>query len=133
MADDVLDAIDRSQALQSRSTLGSWMRQNHDAFAQRLENKRADWAVLAALFGDAGLTDRFGRPPKPETARKTWLRVRAQVKASRAVRRAKPRRSSKSDATAPAAPEAGTTAPAKAPDDIRAMLSPGRKVPDIIA
>jgi hypothetical protein len=129
MASDVLDAIDRSEALQSRSLLGDWMRQNHDAFAQRLQNKRADWVVLAALFGEAGLKDRFGNAPKPETARKTWLRVRAQTKASRAARGARPQ-------TLPtpvrAAPAPDSTAPANASDDVRAMLSPGRKVPDII-
>jgi hypothetical protein len=78
MAHDVLDAIDRSQALQSRSLLANWMRENHDAFAQRLQNKNADWVVLAALFAKAGLTDRFGKPPKPESARKMWLRVRTE-------------------------------------------------------
>ncbi len=108
------------------------MRQNHDAFAQRLQNKRADWVVLAALFGDAGLTDRFGNPPKPESARKTWFRVRAEVKASGAVRGARPRISATPGRPAPTAPESDTAAPATASDDIRAMLSPGRKVPDII-
>ena len=133
MATDILDAIDRSEALKPRSLLTDWMRQNHDAFAQRLQTKRADWVVLAALFGEAGLTDRFGKPPKPETARKAWLRVRAEVKASRAARGARPRTLPAPATAVPPAPAASdATVPASASDDIRAMLSPGRKVPDII-
>jgi hypothetical protein len=82
----VLAAIDKSPSLKVRSPLNVWMRENHDGFAARLSERMADWSVLAKLFGDAGLTDRYGNPPKPETARKTWQRVRAEVKASRTHR-----------------------------------------------
>jgi hypothetical protein len=80
----VLDAIDRLDSLRARSSLAIWMRENHDGFADRLSRKLPNWTVLAKLFGEAGLTDRFGNPPKAETARKTWQRVRREVKEARA-------------------------------------------------
>jgi len=75
---DVLAAIDRSE-LRVRSSLAVWMKTNHDAFAARLKERSADWSVLARLFSEANLTDRRGNPPKPETARKIWQRVRKEV------------------------------------------------------
>ena len=80
----ILEAIDKLDSLRVRSGLAIWMRDNHDAFADRLSKKLPDWVVLAKLFGDAGLTDRHGHPPKAETARKTWQRVRNEVKEARA-------------------------------------------------
>ena len=81
---DILEAIDKLDSLRVRSGLAIWMKDNHDAFADRLSKKLPDWVVLAKLFGDAGLTDRYGHPPKAETARKTWQRVRKEVKDARA-------------------------------------------------
>ena len=88
MASDknVLRAIDNADSLRVRSTLATWMRKNHDAFLERLTERVADWGVLCGLFTDAGLTNRHGHPPKPETARKMWLRVRREVAADRARR-----------------------------------------------
>jgi hypothetical protein len=80
----VLEAIDKLDSLRVRSGLAIWMKDNHDAFADRLSRKLPDWVVLAKLFGEAGLTDRYGNPPKAETARKTWQRVRKEVKDARA-------------------------------------------------
>jgi len=80
----VLEAIDKLDSLRVRSNLAIWMRENHDAFADRLAKKLPNWVVLAKLFGEAGLTDRYGNPPKAETARKTWQRVRKEVKEVRA-------------------------------------------------
>lgn len=80
----ILEAIDKLDSLRVRSGLAIWMRENHDAFADRLSRKLPDWVALAALFGNAGLTDRYGNPPKAETARKTWQRVRKEVKEARA-------------------------------------------------
>jgi len=82
--DGILEAIDKLDSLRVRSGLAIWMKDNHDAFADRLSKKLPDWVVLAKLFGDAGLTDRYGHPPKAETARKTWQRVRKEVKDARA-------------------------------------------------
>lgn len=83
---DVLRAIDNAESLRARSTLATWMRKNHDGFLERLTERVADWGVLCGLFNDAGLTDRYGHPPKPETARKMWLRIRREVAADRARR-----------------------------------------------
>ena len=83
---DVLRAIDNADSLRVRSTLATWMRKNHDAFLERLTGRVADWGVLCGLFTDAGLTNRYGHPPKPETARKMWLRIRREVAADRARR-----------------------------------------------
>jgi hypothetical protein len=80
----ILEAIDKLDSLRLRSGLAIWMRENHDAFADRLSKKLPDWVALATLFGKAGLTDRYGNPPKAETARKTWQRVRKEVKEARA-------------------------------------------------
>jgi hypothetical protein len=80
----ILEAIDKLGSLRLRSGLAIWMRENHDAFADRLSKKLPDWVTLATLFGKAGLTDRYGNPPKAETARKTWQRVRKEVKEMRA-------------------------------------------------
>lgn len=101
------------------------MRQNHDAFAARLSERIADWNVLVRLFADAGLTDRYGKAPKPETARKTWQRVRHKVletRTKRPIRELEP-----SLATRPTP----TSVPADR-SDIRALLSTGRKMPDPI-
>lgn len=111
--DDLLRAIDQTDTLRSKSSLEAWMRQNHDAFAARLSERIADWSVLVKLFADAGLTDRYGKPPKPETARKTWQRVRHKVQDAR------------TKAPAPAPPPAAPIRPAPAADrsDIRALLA----------
>jgi hypothetical protein len=87
---DLLNAIEQSDDLRRKSTLETWLTENHDAFAARLSQRIADWAVLCELFKQAGLTDRSGRPPKPETARHTWMRVRAKVKRKRDEQAAKP-------------------------------------------
>lgn len=107
------------------------MRQNHDAFAARLSERIADWDVLVKLFADAGLTDRYGNSPKPETARKTWQRVRHKVAE---VRSRKPGREPAQrviEQLAPPNRPMPTSVPADRAD-IRAMLSTGRKLPDPI-
>lgn len=85
-AENLLRAIDLTESLRTKSSLETWLRENHDAFAARLSERIADWDVLVKLFADAGLTDRYGKPPKPETARKTWQRVRRRVADARAKR-----------------------------------------------
>lgn len=136
---DVLRAIDRSESLRTKSSLERWMRENHDAFAARLKQRIADWDVLVKFFADAKLTDRYGNPPKPETARKTWQRVRKKIQDARAKEAARPpvqRRPP--DQSAPPIPVRQTvrTKPTDAPtDDIltrMAMANRGRKMPDVI-
>jgi hypothetical protein len=73
-----------------RSPLYRWMRDRHDRLLKRLDGERPDWQALAEAFAQLGLTDRTGKPPAPETARKTWLTVRRDVAADRAKRAQKP-------------------------------------------
>jgi len=80
---DVLSAIDKANPIASRSKLGRWMRANHDALMQRFAGRQMDWPALAKLFGEAGLTDRNGKPPTADTARKAWQRARKAVEAAR--------------------------------------------------
>lgn len=125
---DVLTAIDTADVLTARSPLQEWMRANHDAFAARLANRRADWAVLAKLFTEAGLTNRYGAALEAETARKTWLRVRQQVKEARVKRQVRPLDQQPQPVRQPAKPT--EKASSSGTDDIRALLSPGLKLPD---
>jgi hypothetical protein len=72
-----------------RSPLWRWMHRNHDRLSALFEQAPPAWEVLVETFGGMGLTDRAGKNPTAETARKTWYRVRRNVAAARA-RRAKP-------------------------------------------
>lgn len=104
------------------------MTANHDAFSARLAERIADWNVLVTLFADGNLTDRYGNAPKPETARKTWQRVRkkvAQARAKRATPDQKPTQLPAADRNTK--PTTVTTDN----DAIRAMPPPGRKMPAV--
>ena len=65
-----------------RSALYRWLRANHDEFL-RDWGDGADWPAFVQAFAALGLTDRTGKPPVPETARKTWLQVRKDVAKAR--------------------------------------------------
>jgi hypothetical protein len=130
---DLLAAIDSSDTLKEKLTLQQWMRENHDGFAARLTTRFADWVELVKLFAEAGLTDRYGRPPKPETARKTWQRVRTEVKAARA--KTPPlRRVEAPQQVQPVQPaDPAPSSPSNDLTKIRALLAEGsRKLPDPI-
>lgn len=73
---DVLARAERFPQQGGRSPLYRWMREHHDELATRFALERPSWSALAATFGECKLTDRTGKPPSPETARKTWQRVR---------------------------------------------------------
>jgi hypothetical protein len=72
-----------------RSPLWRWMHRNHDRLSALFEQAPPAWEILVETFGGMGLTDRAGKNPTPETARKTWYRVRRNIAAARA-RRTKP-------------------------------------------
>jgi hypothetical protein len=65
------------------------MHRNHDRLSALFELAPPAWEVLVETFGGMGLTDRAGKNPTAETARKTWYRVRRNIAAARA-QRAKP-------------------------------------------
>jgi hypothetical protein len=76
---DIFAAIERSGT--RRGGLRNWMRKNHDAFAERLSTLRPNWDLLAEVFAKAELTDQRGNlPSKGETVRKTWQRVRKEMR-----------------------------------------------------
>jgi hypothetical protein len=81
-----LQRIDRVlRHASARSPLYQWMRKRHAKLADRLDGVRPQWSALAAEFGAMGLTDRTGKAPTGERARKTWWRVKADL-AARATR-----------------------------------------------
>jgi hypothetical protein len=67
-----------------RSPLWRWMHRNHDRLSALFEQAPPAWEVLVETFDDMGLTDRAGKKPTAETARKTWYRVRRNIAAARA-------------------------------------------------
>ncbi len=88
-----------------RSPLFWWLFEHHDELAVEAAGSRVGvpWSRLCSGFAEAGLTAVDGTAVKPETARKTWQRVRkekarlrareAEAEAERALRRAQdPRR-----------------------------------------
>ena len=84
----------------TRSSLHQWMRANHGEMSTLLEEVRPNWRRLADAFTCMGLTDGGGRPPRPQTARQTWWRVRRAMAQGRAAPRTEARGS-------PAASDAG--------------------------
>jgi hypothetical protein len=81
---DILSAIDKADPTLRKSRLAAWMRANHDALDARLRGHRTVWSKLAAVFAEQGLVDSRGKPPTAEGARKTWQRVKAEIKRERA-------------------------------------------------
>ena len=81
--DDIFAAIDKADPTLSRSRLSQWMRQNHDALDRRLRGHRTVWSKLVSVFVEQGLTDANGNPPNAETARKTWQRIKREVRQGR--------------------------------------------------
>ena len=82
----VLAVLARDPRQGGRSRLYHWMRNHHDELRDGFAAHRPDWRLLAQEFTRLGLTDRNGRAVSAETARKTWLRVRADVARVRANR-----------------------------------------------
>jgi hypothetical protein len=72
----------------ARSSLYRWLRENHDEFLIDW-TEAADWPAFVQAFAALGLTDRTGKPPAVETARKTWLQVRKDVAKAEARQQAK--------------------------------------------
>ena len=66
-----------------RSSLFWWLVEHHDEIAEATQGRRLRWSALCVRFEEAGLTDLNGRAASPETARRTWLRVRQMVSEAR--------------------------------------------------
>jgi len=81
-------ALGAARGRTARSPLYRWLRSNHDQFLQAWR-EGADWPAFVQAFATLGLTDRTGKPPVPETARKTWLQVRKDIAKGKAHENAK--------------------------------------------
>ena len=82
------EALGAARGKTARSSLYRWLRAHHDQFLEDW-TEAADWPAFVQAFTALGLMDRTGKPPVPETARKTWLQVRkdvAKVKTKQAER-----------------------------------------------
>jgi hypothetical protein len=101
-----------------RSPLWRWMRENHDSLSALFEVASPAWASLAETFGGMGLTDREGKNPTAETARKTWYRVRRDMKRVRAAQR------TGAVADDPPVTVAFTSSPATSPPPLLALAGP---------
>lgn len=118
--EDVLAASrDQLSAAGRRSPLFRWMLRHHDELAAHLAIEGANWVALAHGFGRKGLLDRTGKPPTPERARKTWLKVRQTVAEQKAAGR--------SPTAAPGPMPASPPLPgADDPERPKIVLRPGR-------
>ena len=65
-----------------------WMKANHDTLTQALGEKRISWNRMCVWLSQFELTDRSGKTPTQETARKTWYRVRKAVSREKAEQEA---------------------------------------------
>lgn len=73
-----------------RSPLFQWMYRNHDALIEMLSEVRPNWPRVTAVLIERGFTGPDGRPLRPETVRKLWLRVRRRHGKARAGMKPKP-------------------------------------------
>jgi hypothetical protein len=62
-----------------RSPLFRWMVRNFDQMQAELADGSPNWAGIAAILGDAGITDRDGNRPTTGTVEQTWRRLRKAV------------------------------------------------------
>ncbi|WP_426960332.1 hypothetical protein [Muricoccus radiodurans] len=85
-----------------RSPLYLFMRRHFVALTADFEANGPRWDVRTKAFGEAGLTDRDGKPPTVRTAQQTWY----QLKQDLARQAAKPR-----PANVPAPPPLASSPP----------------------
>lgn len=74
-----------------RSALFWLLYQHHDALWDKWNGRRVDWKLVSAWAETQQAWDRNGRTPQPDTAQRTWHRVRALIARERAEQQAKPR------------------------------------------
>jgi hypothetical protein len=98
----------------ARSSLYRWLRAYHDQFLEDW-TEAADWPAFSEAFARLGLTDRTGKSPIPETARKTWLQVRKDVAKAKTRQMAK---------------RAPALAPGEIAPGVRAVETPARIMDD---
>lgn len=72
-----------------RSALFWLLHQHHDTLSEKWNGRRVDWNLVSVWAETQQAWDRNGQTPHPNTARKTWQRVRALVEREKAEREAK--------------------------------------------
>ena len=66
-------SILRKISAAGRSSLYRWLAENHDGIAEATISGRViGWSKLVEDFAAVGLLDGSGKPPSPQSARKTW-------------------------------------------------------------
>lgn len=78
--DEIFAAQEASPRQVGRSKLYRWMWRNRLGLQKRFDLERPDWVALSGQFSAKGLFDRTDKPASPETARKTWFRIRQAMK-----------------------------------------------------
>jgi len=74
-----------------RSALFWLLYQHHGTLLEKWNGRRVDWNLVSAWAAAQQAWDRNGQTPHPNTARKTWQRVRALVEREKTEREAKRR------------------------------------------
>jgi hypothetical protein len=87
-----------------RSPLFQWMYRNHDALTEMLSEVRPNWPRVTGVLIERGFTGPDGRPLRPETVRKLWLRVRRRHGKAQAGMKPKPATNAPVVASAPVVP-----------------------------
>ncbi|UZO91805.1 hypothetical protein [Roseomonas mucosa] len=68
-----------SQGHGKRSPLYVWMRRHFAALNEEFEAHGPNWTERVKRMGEAGLTDREGKPPTIRTAQQTWYRLKQDM------------------------------------------------------
>jgi hypothetical protein len=99
-----LKATLRERGGDRRSPLFQWMYHNHDALLEMFSDVRPNWPRVTAVLIERGFTGPDGRPLRPETVRKLWLRVRRRHGKAQAGMKPKPATNAPVVASAPVVP-----------------------------
>ncbi|MDT0188532.1 hypothetical protein ABEV34_19335 [Methylorubrum rhodesianum] len=72
--------------------LSTWMRQNYVILIEQIRPDRVEWKPFLLIIAQLDLRDEHGQPVTPDTAARTWRRIRKEMdeKAKRAAAAAGP-------------------------------------------
>src|SRR5579863_7332179 len=78
--DENVGSLRHAMHVDGGEKLYGWMRARYASFGALLaESRRPDWKRIAAGLTRLGILDARGNPPKPETTRQTWWKVRRDI------------------------------------------------------
>jgi hypothetical protein len=126
VAKSIIPRLEKAR-LEGRSWLYRWLHARYDELAPVLNQPRPPWVPLARTIRDD--KDWPGKPegPSRQAVRDAWLRVEKDAAAKKP---SLPGGAAKPQPPPRVEPTVRQTQPTTTPDDIRARLSPGRKMPD---